>query len=273
VQLVNEITYNALTLVQDPYGNYVVQYILDLNDNRFSDGVIRQFAGNVCALSVQKFSSNVIEKCIRVAEHTTRKILIEELLNRSRLEKLLRDSYGNYCVQTALDYADPAQRALLVEGIRPVLPLIRNTPYGKRIQNKLQREQMDHFGGFSNQQALVNMALSNQGLAAHSGRHVPQGISGNPLADIYSSSGLYTVPGQGNFGQSHLNNQVHSLQTQSIDGYVLQGSSSHNQGLPQQTSLTGSFAATSFANIPPFGGSVAGPINDPYQRSAFGYGM
>lgn len=75
-----EITYNALTLVQDPYGNYVrlvvahnrffltefilqvVQYILDLNDNRFSDGVIRQFAGNVCALSVQKFSSNVIEK-------------------------------------------------------------------------------------------------------------------------------------------------------------------------------------------------------------------
>jgi Pumilio-family RNA binding repeat len=77
----------------------VVQYILDLNDNRFSDGVIRQFTGNVCALSVQKFSSNVIEKCIRVAEHNTRKMLIDELLNRTRLEKLLRDSYGNYCVQ------------------------------------------------------------------------------------------------------------------------------------------------------------------------------
>jgi len=149
IQLVNEITYNALTLVQDPYGNYVVQYILDLNDNRFSDAVIRQFIGNVCALSVQKFSSNVIEKCVRVAEHNTRKLLIEELLNRTRLEKLLRDSYGNYCVQTALDYAEPGQRALLVDGIRPFLPLIRNTPYGKRIQNKLQREQqhLDHFGG------------------------------------------------------------------------------------------------------------------------------
>ena len=43
----------------------VVQYILDLNDNRFSDAVIRQFTGNVCALSVQKFSSNVIEKVRR----------------------------------------------------------------------------------------------------------------------------------------------------------------------------------------------------------------
>ncbi|PPQ67410.1 hypothetical protein CVT25_005989 [Psilocybe cyanescens] len=274
VQLVNEITYNALTLVQDPYGNYVVQYILDLNDNRFSDGVIRQFAGNVCALSVQKFSSNVIEKCIRVAEHSTRKMLIEELLNRSRLEKLLRDSYGNYCVQTALDYADPAQRTLLVEGIRPVLPLIRNTPYGKRIQNKLQREQMDHFGGFPNQQALVNIALSNQGMGSLSNRHIPQGHAANPLADVYgSSNGLYSIPGQGNFGQSHLNSQMHNLQPQSIDGYVLQGNSSHNQGLPQQHSHTGSFPAASFASLPAFGGALNGSINDPYQRSAFGYGM
>lgn len=52
-----------LLFLQDPnVVLQVVQYILDLNDNRFSDAVIRQFAGNVCALSVQKFSSNVIEK-------------------------------------------------------------------------------------------------------------------------------------------------------------------------------------------------------------------
>ena len=74
--------------------------------------------------------------------------------------------------QTALDYAEPSQRALLVEGIRPVLPLIRNTPYGKRIQNKLQREQMDPFGGFSSQQTLVNIALSNQGMAAAPGNRL-----------------------------------------------------------------------------------------------------
>lgn len=40
-------------------------------------------------------------------------MLIEELLNRTRLEKLLRDSFGNYCVQTALDYAEPSQRAVV----------------------------------------------------------------------------------------------------------------------------------------------------------------
>jgi hypothetical protein len=61
-QLVTEVTHNALPLVQDPFGNYVVQYVLDLGDAMFSDAVIRRFVGSVCTLSVQKFSSNVIEK-------------------------------------------------------------------------------------------------------------------------------------------------------------------------------------------------------------------
>lgn len=252
IQLVNEITYNALTLVQDPYGNYVVQYILDLNDNRFSDGVIRQFLGNICALSVQKFSSNVIEKCVRVAEHNTRKLVIDELLNRSRLEKLLRDSYGNYCVQTALDYADPNQRALLVEGIRPVLPLIRNTPYGKRIQNKLQR-------------------IAN---AQGGGRHLNQNISNN-MNDIYNTpAALYSMPqAQPSFGQNPLASQMHGLQGQSIDNYVLQNSpGGHNPGLAP--SHPSPFAGASFSNVSPFAGAgLGGAMNDPYQRSGFAYGM
>ncbi|KAG5456472.1 MAG: armadillo-type protein [Olpidium bornovanus] len=136
IQLVTEITCNALTLVQDPFGNYVVQYVLDLGDARFSETIVRRFIGNVSLLSVQKFSSNVMEKvgglelgvpvenrglpvdecsanchCIRVTDNETRWRLIDEMLNQERLDKLLRDSYGNYVVQTALDYADPLQRA------------------------------------------------------------------------------------------------------------------------------------------------------------------
>jgi len=61
IQLVTEITYQSLALVQDAFGNYVVQYILDI-DPRFADAVVRQFLGNVPALSCQKFSSNVVEK-------------------------------------------------------------------------------------------------------------------------------------------------------------------------------------------------------------------
>ncbi|WFD30729.1 hypothetical protein MSPP1_001753 [Malassezia sp. CBS 17886] len=139
-QLVQEITLHALPLVQDPFGNYVVQYVLDLNDPAFNAAVTQQFLGHVCLLSAQKFSSNVIEKCIRVSPTEMRTKLVNELIDPARLESLLRDSFANYVVQTSLDYAEPLQRAQLVECIRPILPHIRNTPYGKRIQSKLQRE-------------------------------------------------------------------------------------------------------------------------------------
>jgi hypothetical protein len=110
LQLVNEITYHVLTLVQDPFGNYVVQYVLDLDNERFKYSIIRRFLGNVCSLSAQKFSSNVIEKAIRVSDIEHRSLLIAELLDRERLEALLKDLYANYVIQTALDCSEPAQR-------------------------------------------------------------------------------------------------------------------------------------------------------------------
>ncbi|GAA5912727.1 hypothetical protein JCM6882_005773 [Rhodosporidiobolus microsporus] len=188
IQLVTEITYNSLTLVQDAFGNYVVQYVLDLNDNRFIEAIVRQFLGNVSALSAQKFSSNVVEKCIRVADATGRRAIIDELLVKQRLERLLRDSFANYVVQTALDYAEPAQRAQLIETIRPILPMIRNTPYGKRIQSKIQRETNDHMrhngGGYHGHQHFVP------------GGHfygVPS-MHGPPHAPFYGQPGMHHPP-------------------------------------------------------------------------------
>lgn len=190
MQLVQEITFHALTLVQDPFGNYVVQYILDLNDARCSDAIVRQFVGHVCNLSVQKFSSNVIEKCIRVSEPSLRKQLIEELLNRTRLEKLLRDSFANYVVQTSLDYADPVQRMQLVDCIKPILPMIRNTPYGKRIQSKLQRENIDLGPTPGNvPYGLLQAAHQQQQLQAMAAMAQRQGHNGDFSATAAAMSG------------------------------------------------------------------------------------
>ncbi|KAK9717865.1 hypothetical protein K7432_005894 [Basidiobolus ranarum] len=160
-QLVDEITVQGLRLVQDPFGNYVVQYILDLGEDHFSNSLIRTFWGSVCVLSIQKFSSNVIEKCIRVADNETRRGLIKELLNPEQLEKLLRDSFANYVVQTALDYADPVQRSLLAECIKPMIPFIKNTPYGKRIQGKLSKEQAQHPVMFLNTAPQPSVPMGN----------------------------------------------------------------------------------------------------------------
>ena len=87
---------------------------------------------------------DIIFQCIRVSEPETRGALIAELVTQSNMEKLLRDSFANYVIQTCLDYADPDQRVQLVECIRPLLPSIRSTPYGKRIHSKIQRDPQQH---------------------------------------------------------------------------------------------------------------------------------
>lgn len=136
-QLITQIIENSFVLVQDPYGNYVIQYVLELGILEYSESLIQQFLGQTCVLSMQKFSSNVIEKCLRIALPETKQQLIEELVGSPFLDSLLRDSYANYVIQTTLEYADSATKDLILQSIIPILPSIRNTPYGRKIISKL----------------------------------------------------------------------------------------------------------------------------------------
>jgi hypothetical protein len=138
IWLIERITDHAVTLVQDPFGNYVVQYIIDLNESTFTEPLVKQFSGRIGLLSKHKFSSNVVEKCLRCAGDESRDLIVSELLSPGEIDRLLRDSFGNYVIQTALDYATPMSKHRLIEAIRPILPSIRATPYGRRIQAKIQ---------------------------------------------------------------------------------------------------------------------------------------
>ncbi|TDZ31144.1 Pumilio domain-containing protein [Colletotrichum sidae] len=138
VWLIAKITEHAPILVQDPFGNYVVQYIIDLNEPAFTEPIVRMFQSRIGQLSRHKFSSNVIEKCLRCAQDPSRDMIVDELLVPGEMERLLRDSYANYVIQTALEYSTPRSKFRLVDVIRPILPSIRSTPYGRRIQAKIQ---------------------------------------------------------------------------------------------------------------------------------------
>jgi hypothetical protein len=191
--LIGQISNNAYSLVQDPFGNYVVQYILDLNEPVFTEPLVAQFKGRVPQLSKQKFSSNVIEKCLRCAQEPSKDMLIEEMLQPAELDRLLRDSFANYVIQTALDYANPSMKSRLVEAIRPHLPAIRTTPYGRRIQAKIQGS--DGRSGQSSGQQTPNDAETSQVPLRHQ-RGVSNVSAGSFVGPVGSfSNGFSPVSG------------------------------------------------------------------------------
>ena len=209
-QLISRITNCAFDLVQDPFGNYVVQYILDLDEPQFTKPICESFLGKIAPLSKQKFSSNVIEKCIRTADHDTKRRMITEMLLTNELEKMLRDSFANYVVQTALEYSDPELKARIIECVRPILPAIKQTPHGRRIASKIMGVEGNYRpSGSSNSQVNSSEGFAS-GFApgrAGSGRRQVQIVGGGfntpRYANNFSDTGTTPSYGNNNFASSN----------------------------------------------------------------------
>lgn len=246
-QLISQITANAFSLVQDPFGNYVLQYIVDLQESIFTNPLCYSFQGNIPLLSKQKFSSNVIEKCLRGAEPLVSRMMIEEMLNSNELEKMLRDSFANYVVQTALDYADPETKTHLVEAIRPILPSIRQTPYGRRIQSKIMGADVHgrlSAGGTPNDSAspgqipLNRQANNIPMLAPYPAQQQVNGYgSGLSTPTQASFSAPRNQPYGHQYGASNASSQAHSqsLSNSSIQSPFSSNSSMNSVYQPQPT--------------------------------------
>ncbi|XP_047176130.1 uncharacterized protein LOC124843428 [Vigna umbellata] len=131
--LVAEISTNALLLAQNQYGNYVVQFILDLRIPSATTTLSLLFEGKYVHLSMQKFSSHVVEKCLAVFNDENRSRVIHELLCAPHFERLLQDPHANYVVQSALRHSEGHMHNSLVEAIETHKAFSRNSPYSKKI--------------------------------------------------------------------------------------------------------------------------------------------
>ncbi|GAB1227679.1 hypothetical protein ENUP19_0349G0006 [Entamoeba nuttalli] len=141
ITLIDEIVKNSLVLVKDAFGNYVVQYILNVDIVGVIIDVTKMLLDDLIDLSMQKFSSNVIEKLVRSDEIEARQMIFDRFLQIKDVTKLLQDSYANYVIQTCLDQSSVEYHSKLSNWIIPHLSAIRNTPYYKKIQNKLLRDE------------------------------------------------------------------------------------------------------------------------------------
>eukprot|EP00456_Euglypha_rotunda_P081310 TRINITY_DN7929_c0_g1_i16.p1 TRINITY_DN7929_c0_g1~~TRINITY_DN7929_c0_g1_i16.p1 ORF type:complete len:663 (-),score=71.59 TRINITY_DN7929_c0_g1_i16:16-1899(-) len=162
---------HVLDFVNNQYGNYLIQHVIERANGfggmsalqpggqvtkqgqkplplepevldsktkalyqQCTDQLHRGLKGHYPRLSQQKFSSNVVEKCLRVGDASLRSAIISELMEEGTISALLQDSFGNYVMQNVLYVANEEQKRLLIQRIQPDLHSLR-----KNIRKKWER--------------------------------------------------------------------------------------------------------------------------------------
>jgi len=97
------VTLNGVEIIQNPFGNYIIQYIVDSWGVCSCTSVIQVIADNIVTLSLQKFSSNVVEKCLDLIDLQARTLWCREIfIDIHNFLTLLKNKYGNYVLSRAL---------------------------------------------------------------------------------------------------------------------------------------------------------------------------
>jgi len=73
---------------------------------------------------MQKYSSNVVEKCLQKASKDAKAKLILEFCSAEKLASVIRNSFGNYVMQTALQQSGKELKAELMSAIEKSIPQI-----------------------------------------------------------------------------------------------------------------------------------------------------
>lgn len=130
--LLKAMSSNAESLVQGSYSNYAVQYAVDCWGAAACWPIVQALKGKLAHLSAQKFSSNVIERFLCLADEDGRAHILEEISDPSQARELMSTVYGHYVVISALRVASPQGIACLERAIAAGVCAIKD----KRLRAK-----------------------------------------------------------------------------------------------------------------------------------------
>lgn len=141
-------------MAKHPYGNYVVQHMLDHGRPK-DKGQIMQIVGTkITDFSTHRCSSNVVEKCFEIAavgEHAPQldaqrralynSVLIGSASDGPPLFQMVDDKFGNYIVQSMIQYSKQDDRQRLFETLYNWEGRLEKSNNGKHILAALRKAQ------------------------------------------------------------------------------------------------------------------------------------
>jgi hypothetical protein len=188
---------NFSVLIQNSYGNYAIQTAFETWSNEFTEPLYKQLYSQFHQLSMSKYSSNVVEKCLERGGDELLQKFIEEICQKSKLLgkhipahtlDLMKNSFGNYVVQKALKLATGFLKVKLTNNIKKNMEKLTD----KKLVAKWKS-------------ILLNVSNANLTLN-------PMGGKNNGFNDSFGSNNL-----NNSFGSIGSNNSFHSTSTQPVN--------------------------------------------------------
>ncbi len=138
MRLLNSIVNNANNLIGNQCGLYVLQFVMDKKNYQINDKILEKFINNIIKLSKQKYSSNVIEKCLETCSPAMVKKLINIFSQDEVVRDLIKDIFGNYVIQKTLIVCDDdIIKSHILTIISSEFNALSNLPFGHKLIKKL----------------------------------------------------------------------------------------------------------------------------------------
>ncbi|ELU45040.1 PUM1 protein [Rhizoctonia solani AG-1 IA] len=150
--LIDELHKYTTQLMQDQFGNYVIQFVLEHGAAADRDWILHKLRGQMVQMARHKFASNVCEKALVTADSESRRLLIDEIMTPrmdtvNPIVLMMKDSFASdsdYVLQRALQVVEGEQRHVLVAKVKPQLANMRrySSAYSKHLASKASLRQM-----------------------------------------------------------------------------------------------------------------------------------
>ncbi|KKF97107.1 hypothetical protein CFO_g556 [Ceratocystis platani] len=156
--ILDELLTSAGKLIVNQYGNYVLQHVMVYGNAQDRREIAKVVLAQLPTLSKHKYASNVVENVIKNQEEGTdalRRAILEKVRSsvdgRPLLPILMKDSFGNYVIQTLLMSLEGADRSSFAAEISEQISKLGASLAAKQLQaleNKLSAlrasEKLDH---------------------------------------------------------------------------------------------------------------------------------
>ncbi len=154
---------NFVVIAESPFGNYGIQFLMEnWNEDMLKD-IKKKIYDNLYKLSMQQFSSNVVEKAIEIFDEIYKVKIIKKLCFEENFIVLLKSKFGRFVLYKAINYMKNNLKNELEEKLKNNL---NDNNFSNKDKNKIrtfllkiQSKKKDIDNNNNNESSLNNIYL------------------------------------------------------------------------------------------------------------------